>query len=657
MDLFDVEAAARESDRAVEEAKKKKGLHERIADLEKLIVRYQNSYYNGESEISDADFDKLWDELKQLDAANPILHKVGADSGNFTNAPHIMPMGSQEKAATPEEFNAWALKHPYGEYLVEYKLDGASLELQYNEGKLLRAVTRGDGQTGDVITDNAVKMQGVVKELKENFTGGIRGEVIMTHKVHKSFYSDKANCRNAANGLMKRKDGEGSENLNLIVYDVWATDGNQPFSDEEGKLNFLKNNGFTVVPLQIVHSADEVIAYREKVMEIRKTLDYDIDGLVIKERKVNHEDASRDRPERQIAFKFSLEEVVSIVRSVEWGETGATYTPVAVFDPVELNGTTVKRASLVNTNLIKSLDLKIGSHVVVVKRGEIIPKIISVIPGAGNEELKEINIPCKCETCGAELIDEGTRLYCPNKNCGKKILHQLLKWVTVVDIRDLGETLINELFNTKKVRCISDFYKLTAEDLVPYFLDKESQEAGKKSLGAEKVYASIQAHRKVSLAKFIAGFDIEGIGETVVETLISAGYCTLQKIMDASVDQVASVYGFAEILARTLVDGIKENKEEMIAMAEGGIINLVQGENKGKLAGLSFCFTGELKTMKRADAQNLVKEKGGSVKSSVVKGLSYLVTNDTTSGSSKNKKAAELGVPIINEEEFLAFVN
>ena len=651
MDLFDIEAAARKSSDDLKNSSVK-----RISELEKLIVRYQNSYYNGESEIPDADFDRLWDELKSLDPSNPILHKVGADSGNFEKAPHVMPMGSQEKAANPEEFLEWAKKHDYSEYLVEYKLDGASLELQYKNGKLLRAVTRGDGTIGDVITDNAVKMKGVVKTLSSDFSGGIRGEVIMTHQVHKNLYSDKANCRNAANGLMKRKDGEGSENLTLIVYDVWATDGEQPFKDEEGKLDFLRSNGFETVPLAIVESADDVIAYRERVMEMRKSLDYDIDGLVIKERAVNHEDASRDRPEHQIAFKFSLEEAVSVLREVEWGETGSTYTPVAVFDPVELNGTTVRRASLVNTNLINSLDLKIGSHVVVVKRGEIIPKIISVVPSLENEKLSEIEIPCKCGTCGSDLVDEGTRLFCPNKSCSKKVLHQLLKWVSVVDIRDLGETLVTQLFNTSLVKSISDIYKLTVEKLTPYFLDAESIESGKKSLGAEKVYASIQGHRKISLAKFIAGFDIEGIGETVVETLMSEGYSTLDKMMVATEAEIANVYRFAEILAHTFVSGIHENKDEMLALVNDGTITLVQGENTGSLAGLSFCFTGELKTMKRADAQNMVKEKGGTVKSSVVKGLSYLVTNDTTSGSSKNKKAAELGVPVINEEEFLALV-
>jgi DNA ligase (NAD+) len=389
-------------------------------------------------------------------------------------------------------------------------------------------------------------------------------------------------------------------------------------------------------------------------MEERKELDYDIDGLVIKERNVNHEDASRDRPDRQIAFKFSLEEAVSVVRKVEWNESGATYTPVAVFDPVDLNGTTVQRASLANPNLIRSLGLKIGSHVVVVKRGEIIPKIESVVPSE-DENLSEIEFPEICSTCGSRLIDEGTRLYCPGKDCSKRILHRLLKWVSVVDIRDLGETLVRSLFRDKVVQSVTDIYNLTVEKITPYFLNEESISQEKKSLGAEKVYRSIQNHRSVSLSKFIAGFDIEGIGETIVEKLIEAGYNSLDSLFEATQEQIAGVYGFADILAETFVQGLKENKEEMKNLIQSGALTVEQIEG-GKLVGKSFCFTGELRSMKRADAQNLVKQNGGSVKSSVVKGLSYLVTNDTSSGSSKNKKAAELGIPVINEEAFLALL-
>ena len=631
----------------------------RIEELEKLISKYQKSYYDGEGEISDAEFDKLWDELKSLDPNNPILHKVGADSGNFAKVQHVMPMGSQEKAANSEEFLAWANKHQYDQYLVEYKLDGASLELQYENGYLVRAVTRGDGSIGDDITANARKMRGVNAAIYKDgqlvpFTGGVRGEVIMTHQVHKDYFSDKANCRNAANGLMKRKDGQGSEFLKLITYDALSTDGKSYFTNEEEKIRWLMDCGFNVVKLVICKSPDRVIAYRAKVMEERKNIEYDIDGLVIKERKINLEDARRARPDHQIAFKFSLEEAVSTLRQVEWSINGGTYTPVAIFDEVELNGTRVQRASLANPDKMRQLGVRIGSHVVVVKRGEIIPKIESVVEEK-DIVTSEIPFPCVCEVCGTKLIDEGSRLYCPNKECSKRVLHQLLKFQDVVDIRDLGTTLITDLFKDGRLKSISDIYSLSQEDLVPYFLNEESMEAEKKSLGAQKVYNSIQSHRNMKLATFVAGFDIEGIAESSAEKLVNAGFNTLEKLLAASEEQIAQVSGFAEIMAHAVVEGLAENAEEMKSLITSGTI-ILEAEGQGSLSGKSFCFTGELHSMKRADAEALVKKNGGSIKSSVTKDLSYLVTNDTTSGSSKNVKAAKFNIPIIDENAFLELV-
>lgn len=646
--LFDIEEVQQNNEKLL-----------RVKELETLIKKYQDSYYNGEAEISDAEFDSLWDELKLLDPENSILHKVGADSGNFNKVNHIMPMGSQEKAANPEQFYSWAKKHIYDSYLVEYKLDGASLELQYKNGKLQCAVTRGDGVIGDDITTNAKKMNGVMIAITKHgvpvdFTGGIRGEVIMTHDVHKNYFADKANCRNAANGLMKRKDGSGSEYLKLIVYDALATEGLSPFSNEQEKIQWLKDCGFNTVEVKICNTPEAVVEYRSSVMEIRKNLDFDIDGLVIKENVIDKEDAKRTRPDKQIAFKFSLEEAISVLREVEWSINGGTYTPVAIFDEVELNGTTVQRASLANPDTMKNLGIKIGSKVVVVKRGEIIPKIESVLHDETCKE-SEIVIPSNCETCGTSLINEGTRLYCPNKNCSKRVLHQLLKWVQVVDIRDLGETLVNFLFEKKVVQSISDIYKLNVETLTPFFLNEESIAAEKKSLGAEKVIKSIENHKNISLEAFVAGFDIEGIGETTVEKLVAAGFNSLEKLLNTSVDEIATVYGFAEIMAKTFVNGLKENAEEMKNLSST-YVNIIKKE-AGALSGKSFCFTGELVTMKRADAENLVKNAGGSCKSSVTKDLSYLVTNDTSSGSSKNVKAAKLGIPIISEKEFLQMIN
>ena len=275
----------------------------------------------------------------------------------------------------------------------------------------------------------------------------------------------------------------------------------------------------------------------------------------------------------------------------------------------------------------------------------------------GNDEnldLEPVKIPEICGTCGSKLQNDGTRLFCPNPKCSKRALHQIEKWVSVLDIRDFGSTLIKNLFDAKDIQSISDIYKLTEETLTKHFLNEESIEKDKISLGAKKVLQAIEKSRNVTLGKFIAGFDIEGIGETMVEKLIEAGFSSLDSLLNASETDFENVYMFAKITAKTLFNGLKDNKEEMENLVKNQIITIESAEIENpKLAGLSFCFTGELYTMKRAEAEKKVKALGGTTKSSVVKGLSYLVTNDTTSGSAKNVKAQSLGIPVINEEEFL----
>lgn len=636
----------------------------RVEELSGLVRRYQDSYYNGEAEVSDAEFDALWDELRALDPGNEVFRSVGADSGAFRKERHRMPMGSQEKAADPGEFGKWAESHDYGEYVVEYKLDGASLELQYDGGLLVRAVTRGDGTVGDDITRNARKMGGIPAELsgpcgrRVDFTGAVRGEVIMRRSVHRSLYPDKANCRNAANGLMKRKDGAGCENLSLIAYDALATEGESPFPDEVAKVGWLSSVGFETVRLEIFGSAEEVVAYRAEVDSLRPSLDYDIDGLVVKERRIDLEDARRARPDRQIAFKFSLDEAATVLRGVEWSESGATYTPVGIFDGVRLNGTTVQRASLANPDTMRRLGVRVGSRVVVVKRGEIIPKIVAVLPEEAGDVLSDVEFPAACGSCGAALVDAGTRLFCPNASCPKRVLHRLMKWVSVVDIRDVGEALVGALFRDGVVRSVSDLYRLTEEALVPYFLDGESMERGRESLGARRAFESIRSHRRIGLAAFVAGFDIEGVGETVVQKLVDAGFGTLARLFSATPGELSAVRGFAEIMANSVVEGLSECRAEMEGMVSEGLVEVVEpGADSDAaalpLAGKSFCFTGELRSMRRADAEAAVKALGGSCRSSVTKDLGFLVTNDPGSGSSKNAKAAKYGVPVIGEDEFL----
>ncbi|MDR0584808.1 MAG: NAD-dependent DNA ligase LigA [Treponema sp.] len=633
---------------------------ERAAALERLIRKYQKSYYDGEAEISDGEFDLLWDELKSIDPDNPVLKKVGDGTGEgvpgvdgFPKAKHLIPMGSQEKAANAEEFRAWAQKTGLGAMLVQYKLDGASLELQYEKGVLIQAITRGDGIKGDEITANARRMTGVPVRLDIPFSGGVRGEVVMPREVWREKYTSKANCRNAANGIMRRKDGAGCEDLRLITYDAAADGDDAYFQDEPQKIEWLSKRGFEITVSKTFGNVEDVIAYRDDVAAMRDTLSFDIDGLVVKDIKTDMADLRRARPEKQIAFKFELETAFSILRSVEWSESGATYTPIGIVDPVRLAGTTVQRANLNNPDMIRAMALKIGSAVSVVKRGEIIPKIEGlapdgVLPAPATGE-QEIEFPVRCAVCGTDLVDGGTRLYCPNPACPKRLLHRLEKWISVLDIRELGEKLIRQLFDKGRVRQIHELYTIAAEELAEY------ERMGE--LSAAKVVRHIQSRRELSLAAFIAGFDLEGVAETTMEKVAAAGFNTLQKLRAATTAELAEVYGLGEITAAVIVEGLKETAAGMDAVLAAGItIAPPPPEDARPLRGLSFCFTGELSSMKRSRAEEKIKALGASAKSSVVKDLSYLVTNDPGSGSAKNQKARQLGIPIISEEQFLALL-
>ncbi|MDR2343635.1 MAG: NAD-dependent DNA ligase LigA [Spirochaetaceae bacterium] len=638
----------------------------RIAELESLVSGYQASYYNGEAEIPDAEFDALWDELKHLAPDSPVIMRVGADSaGGFAKERHLIPMGSQEKAANESEFLEWAGKLALPLFVVQYKLDGASLELQYKNGRLSRALTRGDGVIGDDISANARKMKGVVDDLNMDWSGGVRGEVLMFREIWRTKYPDKANCRNAANGLMRKKDGQGCEDLTLIVYDASSSGDDSYFSGETEKVAWLRERGFKVSVTKEFNCPEDVVRYRSEVAEKRMSLPFDIDGLVVKDNKTDMADLRRARPERQIAFKFELEQALSILRRVEWSESGATYTPIGIVDPVRLAGTTVKRANLCHPDMIRDMNLRLGSTVVVVKRGEIIPKIegrADCFNGNADEaanspdmplfhvegeQLPPIEIPTVCGTCGTALVDSGTRLYCPNATCPKRLLHRIKKWVDVLDIREAGKKTLEQLFNKGRIRRIPDLYTLEVQELAAF------ERMGE--LSASKLIHNIRKPRKLSLADFIAGFDFEGIGSLTVEHITQAGYNSLEKLRAVGVEELSGVFGSGEITARSIVEGLKETAGDMDAVLKTGFIKLTSGVQL-PLAGKSFCFTGELAAMKRGDAETRVKELGGLVKLSVTKSLSYLVTNTPESGSSKNRNAVKLGIKIINEDEFLKIV-
>ncbi|MCX7025639.1 MAG: NAD-dependent DNA ligase LigA [Spirochaetes bacterium] len=619
------------------------GKKDRVGELERLISYHQDRYYNGHPEISDAEFDALWDELAALDRSNPLLARVGADfADGFPKARHLLPMGSQEKASDPEAFIKWAVKAGHGKFLVQYKLDGASIELQYADGFFRKAVTRGNGEIGDDITPNAARMRGVLPTLPARFTGGVRGEVMMTRDVHDALYPDKANCRNAANGLMKRKDGSGSENLRVMVYDAESSDLASPFATETSKMEWLSRMGFETVPMTVCDGPDSVIEHRAHVMDMRESLQYDIDGLVVKGDEIDPADMRRARPEKQIAFKFSLEEAVSTVCGVEWSESGSLYTPIGIVEPVRLAGTTVQRANLCNPGLIRAMDLRIGSRVVITKRGEIIPKIECLVENP--PDAVPIGMPGSC-SCGTALVDEGTRLYCPNPACPKRILHRVEKWLSVLDVRDFGPVVVRKLFDSGRISSIPDLYGIGKDEL-----------AGYERMGptlAAKILRNLRVRSRVSLAAFIAGFDIEGIGETIAQKAVSAGFDTLEKLRSATVEDLSLIEGFGDITAAAFVAGLSSACPEMDALLASGMVTISPPVAGGPLSGMSFCFTGELRSIKRSEAEALVKSSGGQTRSSVSKGLSFLVTNDTGSGSDKNRKAGKLGIPVIDEGSFL----
>lgn len=616
---------------------------DRVNELEHLIVRHQQLYYNGEPEIADAEFDVLWDELRRLDPSNSLFERVGVDSADgYPKRRHVIPMGSQEKAADPDAFLRWAERVGHDEYIVQLKMDGASIELQYEDGSFRCGVTRGDGTVGDDITPNVRRMRGLVESVPNGFTGAVRGEVLLSRELHRAKYSDKANPRNAANGLMKRKDGVGAEDLQIICYDAWDSTRDDFFAREQDKLDWLAENGFHVVRYATFEDAQPIVDYRLRIAGERDSMPFDVDGLVVKGQEIDPDDMRRARPERQIAFKFELEEAASTLREVIWSPSGSLYTPVGVVDPVRLAGTTVKRANLVNPRLIREMDLRLGSRVAVTKRGEIIPKIERVLenpPGAPH-----VAQPRSCERCGSDLVDEGTRLYCPNQACPKRSYFRIRKWLDVLDVREFGDAILSKLFESGRVTEIADLYTLDADDLT-----------GHERMGetlAKKILRNLYDARIVPLSRFVAGFNIEGVGTLITDKAVAAGYDTLEKLRGASAEELAEVPGIGEVTAQTIVDGLNDLGPRMDAVLASGRVAIAEPVG-GPLQGKSFCFTGSLSTMTRSAAQDRVREAGGTVTSSVTKGLSFLVTNDPQSGSSKNQKATKLGVPILDEDRFV----
>ena len=613
-------------------------------NLEEQIKYHQDKYYNETQEISDAEFDALLDKLLIEKPESPLLKDIGDTSWKgWPKASHNMMMGSQDKFNNEKDFRDWLrvkdIKFPI---LLQHKLDGLSIELQYIDGIFTKAVTRGDGYAGDDVTRNVSRMRGVPEEVDVNWTGSIRGEILLKNTMFEKYFKDAKNPRNMASGITKRKSGAECDLLSVIVYDAL---GNIEFETETDKFRFLDDEEFETVYTKFYNTPEEILEERDNIISVRDSLDIAIDGIVLKQDIIVESDLSRKRPEYQRAFKFETEQAVTQLLDVEWSRSGYNYTPVAILEPVDLMGSTVKRASLANLDNIRHLGLAIGDDVLIHKAGEIIPQILKVVKG--NEVSKLITNPTECELCCTDLVITGARIFCPNLSCDGRKFHRLEKWIAKTGVKGFGPSLLNRIFDDGLVENLIDLYTVDVAD-------KAVASTNLKKATA-KAFANLYKIKEMKLETFVSGFDIEGIGEGVVKFAVDAGYDTLKKLYDASIDDFMKVEGFSEGRATLLFVAMKDLYVEMDILSNEVKIKEKKEKVKkmDKLEGKSFCFTGKLDNMTRDEAQDLVSENGGVSKSGVSKGLSYLVTNTPDSGSSKNSKAESLGTEIITESQFM----
>lgn len=625
-----------------------------MTDLEIKISEAQDAYYNGTPIMTDEEFDVLWDKLQKEQPNSSLFNAIGEDSSeNFSKEEHIMNMGSLEKVNNEKDFKDWWKRRVNTSAIVQYKMDGISIELQYKNGELDKAVTRGNGKVGDNITSNVLRMDGFPKRISLKKKLAVRGEIILEKDIFKKKYLPQgyANPRNMASGLAKQKEGKGCEDLRIYFYDMFAENHEKTIGEKEiSKIRFLESEGFTTVPIFEALTPKDVLDIRNEITEIkREDLNYDIDGLVVKNNDYNPSDLERKRPQYQIAFKFDTVSAATKIKDVYWSVSGRIITPVALLEPIELEGAVVRRASLANPNRMRELHLRYDDIVLVSRRGQIIPYVESVISSDNTKD----RIPCFLKVYtdkkGVEwpVKDEGTRLVIVDKSFPEIRLHRIKKWINKLGVKGFGDALLNKLFEEGWVKDISDLYQI---DLKAYLASTNLKKA------TQKAFDNLYSIKEVSLATFVSGFDIEDVGEKIVALAVKNGYDTLKDLQGAPSIKLAQIDGFGEYRARKLKEGLEETRSEMFKT-----LNFIKIQNKEtkmntNISGKSFCFTGALESMKRAEAQKLVEEMGGVAKSSVSKDLDFLVNNDVESNSSKNKKAKDYGVAIIDEQQFLKMV-
>jgi len=625
--------------------------NDRVLFLEQKIIDARNEYYNsGAGLVSDDVYDLWVDELKKIDPENLIVMQVGAEPvSEWIKEKLPTPMLSLDKVQNPEQFKTWFNKYDTNQAIIVMdKLDGLSICCEYKAGKFVRALTRGGHEAiGENISSNVIRMQGVKSNLPNSFTGFLRGEILLTKNNHKKYFADYSNPRNAASGVSRRYDGEGSEYLSVYFYKVVSDD--TEFETMVDMLLFIKDTLGLQIPYFELFTAPadaDVISYWNDYQEkLREELSYEIDGLVCAYNNIEYQVSLGGNSHHEFgatAFKFIPEVKETILLDVEWQNGNSSrITPVAILKPVSIAGSTVQRASLHNCANIERLGLTVGAKVAIVKRNEIIPYVEAAL----SKTDQEIIIPKTCPACGAAVEMSGEYLTCPNlllcpaQRCGR-----IQNWCNTLNLLEWGVAIVNNAVEFGGVKTVPDLYKLTIEDL------EKLPRMGTRS--ATRAYDILHANKEISLERFLGGLSIPMIGKTIIGLIAEAGYNSVDKIMAMSISNFENISGIGSVKAKLLYDGLIANKEIIKELFAVGI--KIKEKTMGKLNGMTFVFTGTA-THSRDELTELVVNNGGSVKSSVGKTLSYLVCEDES--TTKYAKAKKYGVKIISEQEFFDLID
>lgn len=650
----------------------------RVEELRAVIEKNNRLYYDQDApELEDYQYDALTRELRELEAAFPQLvsetsptqHVGGTASSRFAKVTHAVKMESLLDAFSYEELRDFDRRvrdagiQP--EYVVEIKIDGLSCSLEYENGTLVRASTRGDGLVGEDVTANVMAIRRVPKQLKDAPEYlEVRGEVYMPHQAFQKLCAEQElqgaapfkNPRNAAAGSLRQKDAKvtAGRGLSIFVFNVQQIRG-KTLSSHAESLDYLKSLGLPVSPrYHVVRDIEDAIQEIEQIGQNRAKLDFDMDGAVI---KINAFDqrgllgSTNKFPRWAIAFKYPPEVKETTLRSIEVavGRTGVL-TPTACFDPVFLAGTTVGRATLHNEDFIRQLGLCIGDTIQVRKAGDIIPEVIAVTAHA--RDAQPYQMPAVCPSCGAPVVhlEDEAALRCVNPECPAQALRNIIHFASrdAMDIDGLGTAVATQLVSKGMVHSAADLYTLTLEQLLT--LDKFKEKS------ATNLLQAIQHSKQNNLDKLLFGFGIRNIGDKAA-ALLAEHFGSMQAIREATAEQIGEIDGFGGVMAQSVLEFFaKEGTADLVhRLADCGVNMQWKGEPKGdKLAGKTLVVTGTLETLSRSEAEALIVKNGGKASGSVSKKTSYVVAG--AAAGSKLTKAQALGVPVLTEQEFLAML-